>query len=311
MIKEIKNVEDSVRAKLHNKRKEAGIPFLEILRNYAMERFLYRFSQAEFADEFVLKGALLFTAWRVPERRPTLDIDLLAHYSNEITEIEKVVKEVCIAQVTPDGLAFDPDSVSGAKIKEDADYEGVRVKFLGFLGKSRIPMRIDFGFGDTVYPLPRNIDYPVILDFPAPRLKGYAPETVVSEKFETMIQLGLLNSRMKDFYDLWLMARRFDFKGAILAEALKKTFAHRKTALPQKSLLFAQEIYDETSDRQTLWKAFLTKGQIKNTPEKLSETAKVIEKFLIKPLAAISKGEKFNDTWKAPGPWRQKADPGI
>lgn len=217
MIKEIKNVEDSVRSKLHNKRKKANVPFMEILRNYAMERFLYRFSQAEFADEFVLKGALLFTAWRVPERRTTIDIDLLAHYSNEITEIEKVVKKVCAAKVTPDGLVFDMDSVSGAKIKQDADYEGVRVKFLGFLGKSRITMQIDFGFGDILCPPPKKIDYPVILDFPAPRIKGYAPETVVSEKFEAMVQLGALNSRMKDFYDLWLMIRRFDFKGASIA----------------------------------------------------------------------------------------------
>ena len=303
MIKEIKNIEDSVRARLQNKRKEAGIPFQEILRNYAMERFLYRFSQAEFADKFILKGALLFTAWRVPERRTTLDIDLLANWSNQIAEIEKVVKGICTIKVTPDGLNFGPDSVSGAKIKEDADYEGVRVKFLGFLGKSRIPMQIDFGFGDKIYPPPKKIEYPVILDFPVPRLKGYAPETVVSEKFEAMVQLGSLNSRMKDFYDLWLLTRRFDFKGENLVEALKKTFDHRKRPLPQESPLFVKEIYDEQSDRQKLWMAFLRKGQIKHAPEKLYETAKVIEKFLIKPIEAIGAGEKFAKEWKAPGPW--------
>ena len=292
MKKEIKNIEDSVRARLNNKRKEAGIPFLEILRNYAMERFLYRLSLADFSDEFILKGALLFTAWKITERRTTLDIDLLAHHSNEIAEIKKVVKDICAIEATPDGLRFDPVSVSGAKIKEDADYEGVRVKFLGFLGKSRIPMQIDFGFGDTIYPPPQKITYPVILDFPAPKLKGYAPETVVSEKFEAMIQLGSLNSRMKDFYDLWLMTKRFDFDGKSLAVALKKTFAHRKTPLPSKKPIFVEEIYDETSDRQTLWKAFLTKGRIKHAPEKLSETARVIERFLIKPLEKIEKKKK-------------------
>ena len=252
MKKEIKNIEGSVRAKLDNKRKELKIPFLEILRTYAMERFLYRLSQAAFSDNFILKGALLFTAWNVRERRTTLDIDLLAHYSNQISAIEKVVKEVCAVDVTPDGLRFDPVSVVGAKIKEDADYEGVRVKFTGFLGKSRIPMQIDFGFGDTIYPLPKMIHYPVIFDFPAPRLKGYAPETVVGEKFEAMVQLGALNSRMKDFYDLWLLMRRFDFQGQILTEALKRTFEHRKIDLPQGSRLLADEIYDEHSDRQTL-----------------------------------------------------------
>ncbi len=304
MTREIKNIESSVRAKLDNKRKELNIPFLEILRTYAMERFLYRLSKAEFVNDFVLKGALLFTAWNVKERRTTLDIDLLAHYSNQILAIEKVVKEVCAVNATPDGLRFDPDSVVGAKIKEDADYEGVRVKFTGFLGKSRIPMQIDFGFGDTTYPLPKMINYPVILDFPAPRLKGYAPETVVSEKFEAMVQLGALNSRMKDFYDIWLLMRRFDFQGSILTEALKRTFEQRKIDLPQGSKLLADEIYDERSDRQTLWKAFLTKGGIKHAPDKLATTAKEIKKFLIEPLGAFNKGIKFNKEWKVPGPWK-------
>jgi len=180
MTKEIRNIEESVRSRLNNKRKELDIPFLEILRTYAMERFLYRLSMADFANDFILKGALLFTAWRIADRRTTLDIDLLAHYSNQIPEIEKVVKEVCIADVAADGLRFDSISVVGKRIKEDADYEGVRVQFTGFLGKSRIPMQIDFGFGDTTYPLPKKINYPVILDFPAPRLKCYAPETVMS-----------------------------------------------------------------------------------------------------------------------------------
>lgn len=305
MTKEIKNIEASVRAKLHNKRKEAGIPFAEILRNYAMERFLYRFSQSEFSDKFILKGALLFTVWEVTDRRTTLDIDLLAHYSNKITEIEKVVKNICKVNVQPDGIHFDANSVSGTKIKEDADYEGVRVKFIGFLGKSKIPMQIDIGFGDIIHPAPKKIKYPVILDFPAPKLKGYSIESVVSEKFEAMVKLGLLNSRMKDFFDLWLMIRRFNFKGTNLTEALKKTFNHRKTALPEKKPLFAEEIYDENSDRQVLWKAFLTKGQIKHAPEKLGTTAKAIEKFLIKPLTAMAKGEKFNSQWNASGPWKK------
>lgn len=303
MRNDIRNIEDSVRARLNNKSKEAGISFLEILRNYAMERFLYRLSLADYSDEFILKGALLFTAWKIAERRTTLDIDLLAHHSNEIAEIEKVVKDICAVDVTPDGLRFDQTSVSGAKIKEDADYEGVRVKFLGFLGKSRIPMQVDFGFGDTTYPAPKKISYPVILDFPAPKLKGYVPETVVSEKFEAMILLGSLNSRMKDFYDLWLMTRRFDFEGKRLAAALEKTFAHRKTPLPKKKPLFAEEIYDEASDRQTLWKAFLTKRRIQHAPDKLGAVAKIIEKFLIKPLEAIGKGDECAQMWKAPGPW--------
>ncbi len=245
----------------------------------------------------------MFTVWDVPERRTTLDIDFLAHYDSKIVEIEKVINEVCNMNVQSDGLFFDSETVVGQKIKEDADYEGVRVKFLGFLDRSRISMQIDVGFGDVIYPKPKAIDYPVILDLPKPHLKGYAAETVVSEKFEAMVQLGLLNSRMKDFYDIWLMMRQFDFDGSQLAEALKRTFAHRKTIFPQGERLFVEEIYDEKSDRQTIWKTFLKRGNIKHAPEKLPTIAKAIEGFLIKPLEAINKGQDFKGEWKAPGPW--------
>ena len=206
--------------------------------------------------------------------------------------------------MTPDGLVFDSKTVKGQKTKEDADYEGVRVKFRGFLERSRMAMQIDVGFGDIIYPRPKVIDYPVILDFPKPHLKGYAAESVVSEKFEAMVKLGLLNSRMKDFYDIWLMMHQFDFNGSKIAEALKRTFSHRKTSLPEDRPLFAEEIYDEKSDRQTLWKAFLEKGDIKHAPEKLRATAREIEEFLIKPVDAISKGQEFNEEWKAMGPWK-------
>jgi hypothetical protein len=306
MKKYIKNMEASVRALLQNKARETNRPFAEILQYYGMERFLYRFSRSKYADKFVLKGALLFTVWQIPERRTTLDIDFLARYDNQVASIEAVMREVCNVSVDPDGLVFDSKNIQGRKIKEDADYEGVRLKFLGFLERSRIPMQVDVGFGDIVYPKTKVIDYPVILDFPKPHLKGYPVESVVSEKFEAMVKLGLLNSRMKDFYDIWLMMRQFDVSGSNLAEALRRTFKHRKTDLPKAKPLFAEEIYDEKSDRQTLWKAFLRKGDIKHAPEKLAITAKRIEDFLIKPLNAINKGDDFNEEWKAPGPWKQK-----
>ncbi|MBU0477019.1 nucleotidyl transferase AbiEii/AbiGii toxin family protein [bacterium] len=303
MKKDIKNIEASIKAQLQNKAKETNRPFSEVLQYYGMERFLYRFSQSKYADKFILKGALMFTVWQVPERRATLDIDFAANYDNQIEAIEKVIKDVCKVSVTPDGLIFDVSTVKGQKIKEDADYEGVRVKFKGFLERSRISMQIDAGFGDIIYPKPKVIEYPTILDFPKPKLKGYPAESVVSEKFEAMVKLGLLNSRMKDFHDIWLMMRQFDFNGSKLTEALKRTFEHRKTSLPVDRPLFAEEIYDEKSDRQMLWKAFLIKGQIKHAPEKLSVTAKAIEEFLIKPLEAINKDIVFNKKWKVSGQW--------
>ena len=303
MKKETKNLPASVRGRLQNKAKEERRPFSEILQYYGMERFLYRFSQSKYADRFILKGALMFTVWEISGRRTTLDIDFSANFNNQVKSIKKVIKDVCAIRVKPDGLIFDARTINAQKIKEEADYEGVRVKFHGFLGRARIFMQIDVAFGDVIYPDPKTIDYPVILDFPKPRLKGYPPESVVSEKFEAMVKLGLLNSRMKDFYDVWLMMRQFNFDGAKLIKALKSTFTHRKTPLPEHRPLFAEEIYDEKSDRQTLWSAFLKKGDIEHAPKSLNAVANEIEKFLIKPLDTLRGSHDFNKKWKAPGPW--------
>jgi hypothetical protein len=303
MKKEVKNIEASIKARLKNKALETNRPFAEVMQYYGMERFLYRFSKSKYADKFILKGALLFAVWQIPDRRTTLDIDFLARFDNEVAAIEKVMKDVCETSVDSDGLKFDPRTVKGMKIKEDADYEGVRVKFTGFLDRAEIPMQIDVGFGDIVYPKTKVIDYPVILDFPKPHLNGYPQESVISEKFEAMIKLGLLNSRMKDFYDIWLMTRQFEFKGANIASAIKKTFNNRKTDIPNKKPLFADEIYDEKSDRQMLWSAFLKKGDIQHAPETLSTTAKEIERFLIEPIMALNDNVTFDKTWKSPKGW--------
>lgn len=269
-----------------------------------MERFLYRFAQSEYVKSFILKGALMFAVWDVPARRATIDIDFLARFDNRVEKIERIMREVCNMKVPADGLVFDAQSVKGQRIKEDAEYEGVRVKFLGFLEKSEIPMQIDIGFGDVITPKPSQVDYPTILDFPAPHLQGYTFESVIAEKFEAMIKLGLLNSRMKDFYDIWLMTKQVNFEGKNLAAAIAATFRHRKTQLPDRAPFFAEEIYDEKSDRAVMWKAFLRKRQIKTAPDSLADVAQVIENFLQEPLQAIKKGEELKITWSAPGPWK-------
>ncbi|MDD5687751.1 MAG: nucleotidyl transferase AbiEii/AbiGii toxin family protein [Elusimicrobia bacterium] len=304
MKENVKNIEASIRARLQSKAKETNRPFSEILQYYGMERFLYRFSCSKYTNKFILKGALMFTVWQIPERRTTLDIDFLARFDNQVSHIEKVVKDVCNISVVPDGLVFDSGTVSGQKIKENADYEGVRVKFLGFLERSRISMQIDVGFGDIIYPNPKNIEYPSILDLPKPHIKGYTIESVVSEKFEAMVKLGLLNSRMKDFYDIWVMIHQFDFNGSEIIEALKKTFKHRKTILPECKPLFAEEIYNEKSDRQTLWQAFLKKGDIEHAPDKLHTIAIEIEKFLVEPINASISNKEFKKTWSVSGQWK-------
>jgi len=182
----VKNIEASVRGRLQDKARKTHRPFAEVLQYYGMERFLYRFGQSEYVKSFILKGALMFTVWDVPARRTTVDIDFLARFDNQIEKIEQVICEVCNTKTQPDGLIFDAETVKGRRIKEDADYKGVRVKFLGFLEKSEIPMQIDISFGDVITPKPSAVDYPTLLDFPVPRLQGYTfpPRSMARSPFK-------------------------------------------------------------------------------------------------------------------------------
>ncbi|MEE8210918.1 MAG: nucleotidyl transferase AbiEii/AbiGii toxin family protein [Acidiferrobacterales bacterium] len=235
MPRSVSNVAASVHQRLLNVARQTNRPFNELLQYFAVERFVYRLSRSPHADKFVLKGALMFVVWRAPVSRPTMDIDLLGFVESRIDSIVTVTKEVCMQKVDPDGLLFDPESVQGERIVEDADYQGVRIRFRGSLGTARITMQLDVGFGDVVVPRPTMAAYPTILSFPAPQLRGYSRESAVAEKLEAMVKLGVLNSRMKDFYDIWFLARQFDFDGRILTKAILKTFATRGTTLQRSS----------------------------------------------------------------------------
>lgn len=303
MSKPIKNVAASVRQKLANLAKESKRPFAELLQYYAMERFLYRLSRSEYKDRLVLKGALMFVAWGTPRSRATKDIDLLARTDNSIANLVKVVQSICHIEVDADGLIFDPALVKGEKIKEDADYEGVRLLFQGKLEQARIHMQIDIGFGDSVTPAPVAIDYPVILDLPAPKLNGYPPETVVAEKFEAMVKLGMINTRMKDFYDLWLLSRQFDFDGEMLFKAIRTTFARRGTILTAMPTTFVAAFYDE---KQPQWRAFLSRTGLAGAPETLKDVIAPIKEFLVPIVEAGLVDRKFAKRWTAPGPWKAK-----
>jgi hypothetical protein len=185
----VKNLAASVQARLQNHARSTKRPFQELLQYFAMERFLYRLSKTPHRARFVLKGALMLHVWDAPLARATKDVDFLGRLDNSLENLERVVREVCATDVEPDGMAFDPATVTTERIKEDADYEGVRVRFVGLLGKARITMQIDVGFGDVVTPGAETITYPALLDFPAPELSGYPRETVVAEKFQAMVYL--------------------------------------------------------------------------------------------------------------------------
>jgi len=182
----------------------------------------------------VLKGALIFAAWGAPLGRSTRDVDLLAYTGNKIAEVVAVFQAICVQSVAADGMTFDPATVAGETITEHAEYQGVRVRFQGHLGDARVRMQIDLGFGDVITPPANWVEYPSLLGQPRPVLRGYPPETVVAEKTLALVRLGTFNSRMKDFYDLWLLARQFDFDGGALSEAIVSTLAHRNTQISTK-----------------------------------------------------------------------------
>ncbi len=298
----IKNMAASVHARLAERARKDGRPFQELLEYFGMERFLYRLSTSAHADRFVLKGALMLRVWEAPAGRPTRDIDLLGRLDNSPQNLASVVAEVCEADVEPDGLVFKAATVKAIRIKEDADYEGVRVRFQGLLGKAKIPMQIDVGFGDVVVPAAKAISYPTLLEFPAARLKGYPRESVVAEKFEAMVKLGTLNSRMKDFFDIWLMAREFDFDGALLARAVTSTFRNRKTAIDLGPVALTPA-FTESPTAKAQWQAFLRRGKFTHVPERLADVAAALAEFLL-PVAAGAIAEGFAQEWIAPGPWK-------
>ena len=240
-------------------------PFNELLQYFAMERFLFRLSRSPHVDSFVLKGALLFRVWDMPDSRATRDIDFLAYLDNSPSNLAAIVRDVCTLDDINDGLKFDADTVEAQRIKEDADYEGVRIRFRGRLGNAQISMQMDVGFGDLIHPGAVQADYPALLDLPAPSLSMYPPETVIAEKAEAMVYLGSLNSRMKDFYDIWRMSQQFNFEGGELCEAIRRTFQNRKTEIIRLDDLVAELLDNDNLDQQ--WTAFLQKSVLIGTED--------------------------------------------
>jgi predicted nucleotidyltransferase component of viral defense system len=300
--KTLKNIAASVRQRLLNKARQDKRPFNELLQYFAIERFLFRLSRSSHAEKFILKGALMLRAWQAPLFRPTMDIDMLGRNTrNEIEKIIEQVREICQVSVEPeDGLQFDTDHIAGERITEDADYEGVRVRFAARLETARIPMQIDIGFGDVVVPGPQEAILPTILDFPPPQLSGYSLESAIAEKFEAMVKLGELNSRMKDFYDIWLLSRQFDFTGDRLKTAISETLKNRGTNLPAEIAAFSNSFLSMKSGQ---WQAFHRRLGQPNIPEDFAEIISQVKIFL-EPIVESIRSEKATpSSWTAPGPW--------
>ncbi len=301
MKKPVANLSASVRQRLLNLATERKEDFGLLLTRYGLERFLYRLSISPHRNGFVLKGALLLQLWTAETYRPTRDLDLLGRVPSDIN-FRKVFSEVCSQNVEDDGLTFLPDTIRVERIRDEEAYEGVRVRVEARLGHVRIPLQIDVGLGDTIVPASEELVYPTLLKFPAPKLHAYSKESVVAEKFETMVKLGVANSRMKDFYDLWVLARRFEFDSGTLAAAIQSTFKTRRTALPRSSPLALRTEFYELPTKQTQWRAFLRKSKLK-ADSSLKEIIEVIREFLMPLVDGVLKGNEENQVWQPGGPW--------
>jgi len=295
-----KGIAASVHQRLLNHARNEGVRFNDVFQRYALERWLYRLSKSDHSENFILKGALMLVAWDLPLTRPTRDIDMLARVQNDLDGIRQLMSEVCRVICEEDGLIFAAESVTTERIAEDALYEGVRVEFKGSLGNARIAMQIDLGFSDVVTPAPVDLRYPTILDHPAPHLKAYNRETAIAEKFEAMVKLGELNSRMKDFFDIWSLSESQSFDGAILSKAVLKTFERRNTPKEGNAVCFS-ETFGNSPDKQKQWQAFARRSQLTGqVPDAFVDVWRAVRQFL-RPMFSDSDA---TTCWPPGGPWR-------
>lgn len=302
-----RNVAASVCARLLNHARETKQDFNLVLTRYAIERLLYRISISQHADQFLLKGALLFDLWFDIPHRPTRDADFLGFGSAELPHIEAVFREICAID-THDGVVFKPDTVHATDIRKEANYAGVRVVLLGVIDGARCQIQIDIGFGDAVTPGPENVEYPVILkEFAAPKLWVYPRYTVVAEKFEALSSLGIANSRMKDYFDLWVLAQHADFNGDTLRQAIQATFDRRKTALTGDAPFGLTDAFAQDARKQVQWQAFLRKNRLDALA--LNDVIAALVAFMQPVIKAANANTVFSAHWQAGGPW-SPANPG-
>jgi len=296
-----RNLAASVHQRLLTLARTTGQDFGLILTRYGLERLLYRLSKSRHAEAFVLKGALLFQAWTSHTHRPTRDIDLLGQGEYSTARFKRIFEQIFSQGVEDDGLVYLSETITVETMKDEEEYPGLRVSGQARLGKARIPIQIDIGFGDAITPGPIMMDYPTLLPFPAPHVAAYPVETVVSEKFEAIVKLGIANSRMKDFFDIGALARDFAFGGAPLAEAVKATFSRRKTNIPVGlPFAFTPEFYEDAVKR-TQWEAFLGKNKLPG--KSLADTIAALTSFLIPVASAAKSSGPFPKRWNPGGPW--------
>ena len=295
-MKYIKNMPASVRQRLFNYSKINERPFEEVVQYYVFERFLYRLSLSNYTHFYILKGAFSLRTLGLSKFRPTKDIDMLGKIENKKENIIKHIKDIIAINVEPDGVVFKPDSIWAKEIiARDADFNGVHIRFEGKLGDMRPFIRIDIGFGNTVYPEPKKITMPTILNFPAPVIFCYNLENTIAEKFEAMIKLKQDNSRMKDFYDIWFISHQCKISPDRLTEAIRFTFKQHGTKLWEPIDAFSEKFI---VSHQPMWEAFCKAIKQESVPESFQEIVNEVKMFFEPIIKTI-----LNDnTWEQSGP---------
>ena len=297
MARELRNIAASVSARLRNLVKEQPAGFQRVLTQYALERLLYRMSVLPHKNLFVLKGGMIYAAWLADPFQTTRDLDLLAYADHETAPLLDIFRDICTHPVANDGLRFDTENIVVEPHHGDRTQKALRVRTSAQLGSASIPVQIDVGFGDVVTPGPLQLEYPVLLDHPAPILNAYPRETVVAEKFEAIVALDLANSRMKDFYNLLTMSRRFAFEGATLAAAIKATIPHERP--PPLTRAFSE---DPMKVRQ--WRSFLTRDPLLVDEPDLSNIVSEVGNFIMPAARAAIDGRRTLGRWTSDYGWR-------
>ena len=270
---------------------------------YTFERLLYRLSVSSQRDRFALKGAMLFAVWTEDIIRPSHDLDLLGFGDSSIESMRGTFQDIMSTSVPDDGVIFDLDSVRAEPIRAERVYGGVRIKAFSFIGTARTRIQIDVGFGDAVTPGLEEHEYPTLLDAPAPRIKTYPRETVIAEKFEAIVNLGIRNSRMKDYYDLLFIARRFAFDGQTLSRAIGATFDRHRTNLPNTVPPGLSRNFALDAGTVNLWNGFVGQNALLINPPSLADVVKEIENFVMPPTIAAASGETFTHGWQPSEGW--------
>lgn len=276
-----KDMSASARARLLNLSKATGQDFQALVLRYAVERFLVRLAASAYRDRFVLKGAMLYVAWKLDDRRNTMDLDLMGSGNADPAHLAKVIGNICATQTEDDGLSFDGAAVTATAIREDAEYDGVRVVAPVALGSMAVRFQIDIGFGDVIVPAPQEAEFPALLAQRGPMVKAYPKETVIAEKVHAMVLLGMANSRMKDYFDIWMLSRSFAFERDLLREAIVSTFARRRTPLPASEPIGLSVEFARNESKRLQWTGFVKRQRREDSAPDLPEVVDKLRAYLL------------------------------